>query len=503
MLILHKILQPTGLLTWGRQLLAITIGLMLVYLYVSCFQDCLVDDAFITLNYAKTLRDTGNWGFYPDRVTNTATSPLNVLLIAGMGMIVQDLRQSVIWLSAVAFTLILIVLMRIARQVFNSPYFGIAAFGCLLTNPLLLSTLGLESLLYAVGLVFAFYCLLKQDWSRLAISAALLTLTRPDGTLLMIVVVGFLVFHAPRKVWGVMGWYLVSVLPWYLFSWIRLGSLAPDTFFIKIFQTWGTWDFKNGLLLYVQQYPLETVCSFLMVPAVAAGFWITQPRLALTFRIFVVFGILYCAGYSILGVPPYAWYYAPVAVVSILLAWLALAVLLKGKFLKLACFLAPMLSLIGLLPAFGHATSRYLEEAPIHGNWASQRQYREIGEWFTEHLEPGSVVEIRAEIGTIAYYAPQRFNDVFSNRAFIKQWVIEPTPRSRLIRMLKAINFYWFDLHESPPTPSYVLMAEDPVRPAGEIVKQWRIASKWIPDGMTLVLIRREEIRSLSRLPGS
>lgn len=42
----------------------------------------LTDDAYITLTYARNLAVHGEWGIIPDAAANSATSPLNVLLLA-------------------------------------------------------------------------------------------------------------------------------------------------------------------------------------------------------------------------------------------------------------------------------------------------------------------------------------------------------------------------------------------------------------------------------------
>src|SRR5262249_203364 len=44
----------------------------------------LIDDSYITLDYARTLADHGQWGLQPGHQANTATSPLNVMLLAGL-----------------------------------------------------------------------------------------------------------------------------------------------------------------------------------------------------------------------------------------------------------------------------------------------------------------------------------------------------------------------------------------------------------------------------------
>src|SRR2546423_14613367 len=46
-------------------------------------RDSLVDDAYITLSYAKNLAQHLHWGLIPHEVATSATSPLNVVLLAG------------------------------------------------------------------------------------------------------------------------------------------------------------------------------------------------------------------------------------------------------------------------------------------------------------------------------------------------------------------------------------------------------------------------------------
>ena len=42
----------------------------------------LIDDAYITLSYARNVAEHLHWGMIPTEESNTATSPLNVLLLA-------------------------------------------------------------------------------------------------------------------------------------------------------------------------------------------------------------------------------------------------------------------------------------------------------------------------------------------------------------------------------------------------------------------------------------
>src|SRR5882724_10398342 len=68
---------------WGAALGAIGI-------YLSLFRHALIDDAYITLQWARTLADSGTWGFYPGLTANSQTSPLNALLLAGLYAVIGD-----------------------------------------------------------------------------------------------------------------------------------------------------------------------------------------------------------------------------------------------------------------------------------------------------------------------------------------------------------------------------------------------------------------------------
>jgi hypothetical protein len=103
-----------------------------VFLHLSCFRKCLIDDAFITMTYARNLRDHATWGLIPGRTANTATSPLNVLAIAGVSLAVRNVRYAVLVLTALEFVALWYLLRAISRRIFNEPFFAATAFCALL-----------------------------------------------------------------------------------------------------------------------------------------------------------------------------------------------------------------------------------------------------------------------------------------------------------------------------------------------------------------------------------
>src|SRR5215471_12324430 len=205
-------------------------------LYLPLFRDSLIDDAFITLSYARSLVTSATWGFYPGHVSNTATSPLNVMLLALASPVTRNPVASVFLLTWLEF-LVMALCLRGIGAALVLPWFAPLAFTAMVTNPLLMSTLGLESVLLATLLVAALYCYVVKRLDACAVVCALLTLTRPDGALLFVVILPFLPGARARLRSALI--FGACLAPWYLFSWVYLGSLLPDSLLVKVSQSWG------------------------------------------------------------------------------------------------------------------------------------------------------------------------------------------------------------------------------------------------------------------------
>jgi hypothetical protein len=474
-------------------LVAIAAG---TYICIRVLVPTQIDDAFITLTYVRTLGHDGTWGMFPDRVANTATSPLNVLLTAAVGTISLSAPRASALLTSIELTALLACLLRISHTVFGNSYFGLFAFVGLATNPLLVSTLGLEGFLFTTLFVASILCWVTRRWWFLGVSVGLLTLARPDGALLFPILFAFGPRGLrPRATLALA--YMLTLLPWSLFSWIALGSLVPDTLIIKTGQrTWGTRGFVDGLLMYSRAFPLATLGSFLPVMG-AVGFaygvkGLVRPLLV----VLLGYGVLYFASYALLGVPPYHWYYVQIVVPCVLLGALGAASWISHfprvsvpplQWLVYSTAALPALALVVILSRDGVPP----REAPIHTNWASPAQYRAIGVWLREHVEPASSIRLQAEIGTLAYYSERYLVNNFSDRGEIEP-VVERWRHSRRVwvRWLAAVNYYW---RRSPPAvqPAYVLLqkrAGEASPPAARILKQWDTASRWTTS--TVYLLR-------------
>ncbi|MEK6443533.1 hypothetical protein [Pseudonocardia sp. T1-2H] len=225
----------------------------------------LIDDAYITLDYARSLAFHGQWALEPGHQANTATSPLNVLLLAGFSLVTRDPVIAAGVLLVVALGVLGWALSSIGRvhgRPLLLPALGVAAVA---VCPLLASTVGMETYL-AVALIA---CLARAAVCRRPVEAGavvgLLVLTRPD-----LVAFGLAALLVPalfRRALVVVGVAAAVALPWFVTSWLVLGSALPDTVLLKVGDHWGPWNFGNGLLLYHDTYPAAVLLSVLAAGA--------------------------------------------------------------------------------------------------------------------------------------------------------------------------------------------------------------------------------------------
>ncbi len=140
------------------------------------------DDSYITLDYARNLALHGHWGLTPFRDSNTATSPLNVWLLAA-GILATGGRP------VVAAGLVLVLSTALAggwsagladalgRR--RSVVVGLVV-GLLVTSPIFASVVGMESFLGAALMVGV----ARYAAQRRAVAAGVVTglavLCRPD-----------------------------------------------------------------------------------------------------------------------------------------------------------------------------------------------------------------------------------------------------------------------------------------------------------------------------------
>jgi hypothetical protein len=233
---------------------------------------------------------------------------------------------------------------------------------------------------------------------------------------------------------------------------------------------------------------LETAFSFLLLPFVFLLFN-KQVRSLPVIPFLLLTSLVHFAGYSILHVPPYYWYYIPEITAIILISSFGLGVLFQpdssktGKRGEIQSIAAIFL----ILQASGMfyiliRDDFSIKEMPIHTNWATHEQYREIGEWLKEHDDGGTIL-VNGEIGTLGYYCDCYLSSFFSDRRWLGQFARQQMAASGIQALLYKVNFLFLDKEAQFPQPVYLLTET----PNGEStsttsVMEWQTSTKWVPN---------------------
>ncbi len=443
----------------------------------------LVDDTFITLAYARNLAFHGHWGLIAAETSNTATSPLNVLLLAALTLVLRDAVLAAGALFVLCQIALAFALRRAGDRAGLPTWFAPTAVALLTVNPLLLSSIGLEVELGATGIAWLLVFAGERRPVALGVLTGLLALVRLD-----LVVVALVLFALRRRFWE-KAWQSVLAaaavaLPWFAFSWVVLGSAVPDTVIIKTLQkSWGPWDFGNGPGLYAEVFPWATVASFLPAALALLAFALCVADAArggpLWARVrpfvpLVPAGIAHYLAYTRLHVPPYHWYYGPSLVAATLFfaAAATAAVRVPARVVAAGAVAGVLLVSVGAYAA-GGLPRRF---APLMSNHDATADYERIGPELGR-LVGGGTVRSGGEIGVLAYSCGCAIVDLFDDRGAVGPAITEREAQlGALGRALADVNFRFFDFGDRPIVTDYALVRGDP--PPGALA-HWTLTSPW------------------------
>ncbi len=437
----------------------------------------LIDDAYISLDYARTLAQHGQWALEPGFQSNTATSPLNVLLLAGLIVLsgAPVVSAGLLFVAALAATgaALSVICGRLGR----SQWCAAIAVSLLAVNPLLISTIGMETYLALALVAAAGATVVARRPVATGLVCGLLVLTRADLAAFAAAALIAVIASSPartrvRRGAQVIGVASVVALPWFAWSWWWLGSAIPDTLLFKVSEVWGSdMSFANGLWHYERGFPLTVALS--VVPA-AAGLAVLAGCSALgvhrrggpTSLLALVWGlgaILHITIYLLLAPPPYHWYYAPAIGALSMLAVLGIGGLPRG--LRST---GSVISALLIAATVVFLAARPWTVMPISSNWASAAEYAALA----AKAPSGTTVEAFGEIGTVAYFCDCTVVDRLSDRAQVADLLrAKRAAAGPVMRTLLDWNYYRFKA--GPPIkPLYKFtFAEDPT---GVHATSWR-----------------------------
>jgi hypothetical protein len=374
----------------------------------------LMDDAYITLSYARNLAEHGQWALTTGLPNNTATSPLNVLLLAALTVVTGS--------AVVAAGVLLAVCLAVAAWVrtLAGPAAGVAATLLLAGAPVLNSAIGLEMYLVAALLGGVVRYAVRGPWWAAGICAGLLALARPDTAVMAVVV---LAVCAPRRAVPALGVAAATGAPWVVWCWWSFGDLVPRTLAIKA----AMFGDPIGLLGWVRYcWVWFPAASAVTTATLLAGLVAFGAATSDRDRAGVAVGAAGLVHLLVLVLVPTggAFYYLAPAVAAWTLGVVLVAARRRGWW-----FVAVPLAVAGLLVAGGVPWADGF--APIRGNTATTAEYAAVA----ATLPPGVVYSTSSpdiggigEVGVLAFFAPpgtqmvEFLSDPGRGAVYVRQW---------------------------------------------------------------------------------
>jgi hypothetical protein len=283
-----------------------------------------LDDAWIHQTYARNLVRSGRWEFIPGVVSAGSTAPLWTLLLA-IGYL---FRFPYLWwaylLGGASLWWLAWAGMQLWRQLWPdyAASARIAGLALVLLWPLVWAAAsGMETLLFAaIGLQVVAWSLrpmpgLKQI-SVIGIFCGLLILTRPDGLVLVLLVLAQVVINGWRKSarWSRLTCLIVllvtvaiPLVPYFLFNWQASGTIWPNTFYAKQ----AEYEILLGQPLLLRIWRLffyslggpQGSSHILLLPGLVLTAWLAVRRDWEAKRFYYLLPLLWAGGHVIL----YAW----------------------------------------------------------------------------------------------------------------------------------------------------------------------------------------------------
>lgn len=399
------------------------------------------DDPFITYRYAANIASGQGFVYNSGEQVLSTTTPLYAMLLALGALAHLDIPLLSMGIGCTSLALGGLALWGLGKR-WQAPLAGGVALLLYPTSPLLILTLGAETVFYVCLILIGFWACASHRYMATAVLLALASLTRADGVVAT-GVAGLFVLLMPDsteylnrnrrkdrateqldihsstfaitdrlvRLWKPMLVYVGIVLPWFAFAWLYFGAPFPVTLAAKQHQ--GTMSisqsFFAGLLTHAQAYwtwhapvywpHMVLVLVGLVMVVVRHRHWL----------LVVGWSVLYALAYTLLGVTSYFWYYAPVVAGFVVLVAVGSAVVgrIARSLLPPGGWHAWATSVLLVVLVYPHA----LGLAEVYTTPDTRLQiYRDIGTWLHDNTPPDASVGA-LEVGIIGYYAERQMID--------------------------------------------------------------------------------------------
>ncbi len=385
------------------------------------------EDAYITFRYARNLL-SGNGFVYNagERVLGT-TTPLFALMIAALGYVGIPLPIAAKAIGIAAECVSIVIIFLLSREVLPGLWALLPAVGLALSaNNALWASSGMETGLYVLLILAAFFAYSRDSSVATGALVGLLVLTRPDGVLVGCLIGMHMLWRLFRDgdksiIAFAVTAFVVSA-PWLIFATHYYGSPIPNSVTAKAaaYRSSHLWSWvhvlANRLVLRAGGFGAVLTALFFIGSVECVR---RRSRVALgTGWLFI-----YVFAFTLSRAATHGWYFAPILPLYILFGVIGVHALLqlglralsrKGRraYDLVADRLAPAALVVTFLCVTGFGIlsirSRLAEVDRIRSSTWQPR--KEIGEWLRKHAESDATVCLEP-IGIIGWFSRRRILD--------------------------------------------------------------------------------------------
>jgi len=384
-----------------RKLSIIFISIILVLFFFG-YLNFRQDDAYIFYTYAKNIAEGNGYVFNLGEKINATTSPLYTILLTIIYSLVRCIStESFPAISNSISVLSILGIIYSINKIFKDGKMSILFPLIFLANPLLKYGVGMETFLNLALISYSIYLFTENEILFASFFMALSVLARLDSILFAGIIFIYYIFKnkklPPIKSIII---FIVTLLPWFIFSKIYFDSFLPTTIAVKLsqkdFQMHGTGlIFLRGFFIAMPGTLISA--SLLIIGFIVSTFYLIRKKSVLlrnegVLLIFIYFGILFFVYAFILNAPPYQWYYTPFTIpLSILFTYFLSDILYKRniKYVMLICFL--------ILAAFLPFKTMSQGFNPRYSN------YTKAIVWLNKNVSEKTILGVD-EIGIMGYY---------------------------------------------------------------------------------------------------
>jgi len=287
------------------------------------------DDTYIYLQYARNLAHGNGFSFDANTPSYGITGPLWALLIAGGAKAGLDPFIVAKTFDILFASLSIVLVFTFSVTLIQDKIYALVAALIFSLDAWFLrwSGTGMETSFAVILVLLTVKYAYLGDYHIAGFVAGLLTLVRPEGALLFVViqtenfVVSYVLRRDRRMFWSGVFLYAIVVLPWMLYSYETFGSIVPNT---EVAKSAVHWSFVSALSTAFDSAKVlgttQTLTSLLLV----FGIWVVLRRNGIgTFIVKampVLWIVILLLGYIVLDVQMVSRYLVPIIPLIILYA---------------------------------------------------------------------------------------------------------------------------------------------------------------------------------------